>query len=49
MSVDARESTALASLLAGMALATAGPAIVHALHYLIGAATKTPRGSGTRC
>lgn len=39
MSVDARESMALASLLAGMAVATAGTAIVHALQYPVSAAT----------
>ena len=46
MSVDARESMALASLLAGMAFATAGTAIVRALQYPVGAATKTPHGLG---
>jgi alcohol dehydrogenase len=44
--LDARESMALASLLAGMAFASAGTAIVHALQYPVGAATKTPHGLG---
>jgi alcohol dehydrogenase len=44
--VGARESMALASLLAGMAFARAGTAIVHALQYPVGAATKTPHGLG---
>lgn len=44
--VAARESMALASLLAGMAFAKAGTGIVHALQYPVGAATKTPHGLG---
>jgi alcohol dehydrogenase len=44
--VEARESMALASLLAGMAFAKAGTGIVHALQYPVGAATKTPHGLG---
>lgn len=42
----ARSSMALGSLLAGMAFASAGTAVVHALQYPIGARTKTPHGLG---
>lgn len=42
----AREDMALASLLAGMAFASAGTAVVHALQYPLGARTKTPHGLG---
>jgi alcohol dehydrogenase len=42
----AREAMALGSLLAGMAFATAGTGIVHALQYPLGALTKTPHGLG---
>ncbi len=42
----ARAGMALGSLLAGMALASAGTAVVHALQYPIGAMTKTPHGLG---
>jgi alcohol dehydrogenase len=42
----AREAMALGSLLAGMAFASAGTAVVHALQYPIGARTHTPHGLG---
>lgn len=42
----AREAMALGSLLAGMAFASAGTGIVHALQYPIGALTKTAHGHG---
>jgi alcohol dehydrogenase class IV len=44
--VPAREAMALGSLLAGMAFATAGTSIVHALQYPLGALTKTAHGLG---
>lgn len=44
--VDAREAMALGSLLAGMAFARAGTAIVHAMQYPLGAATKSAHGHG---
>jgi alcohol dehydrogenase len=44
--VSAREAMARGSLLAGMAFATAGTAIVHALQYPLGALTKTAHGLG---
>ncbi len=42
----ARRNMALSSLLAGMAFASAGTAVVHALQYPLGARTKTPHGLG---
>jgi alcohol dehydrogenase len=42
----ARSDMALGSLLAGLAFATAGTAIVHALQYPLGALTKTAHGHG---
>jgi alcohol dehydrogenase class IV len=42
----AREGMALGSLLAGMAFASAGTAVVHALQYPLGALTKTAHGHG---
>jgi alcohol dehydrogenase class IV len=42
----ARSDMALGSLLAGMAFASAGTAIVHALQYPLGALTKTAHGLG---
>jgi alcohol dehydrogenase class IV len=42
----AREAMALGSLLAGMAFASAGTSIVHALQYPLGALTKTAHGLG---
>jgi alcohol dehydrogenase len=42
----AREAMALGSLLAGMAFATAGTGIVHALQYPLGVLTKTAHGHG---
>jgi alcohol dehydrogenase class IV len=42
----ARDHMALGSLLAGLALGSAGTAAAHALQYPIGAATKTPHGLG---
>lgn len=42
----AREGMQLASLLAGMAFASAGTGTAHALQYPIGACTKTPHGLG---
>jgi alcohol dehydrogenase len=44
--ISAREAMARGSLLAGMAFATAGTAIVHALQYPLGALTKTAHGLG---
>jgi alcohol dehydrogenase len=44
--VAARTDMALGSLMAGMAFASAGTAIVHALQYPIGALTKTAHGHG---
>ncbi len=44
--VTARSDMALGSLMAGMAFAAAGTAIVHALQYPIGALTKTAHGHG---
>jgi len=44
--VAARDGMALASLLAGMAFASAGTAVVHALQYPLGMKTKTPHGMG---
>jgi alcohol dehydrogenase class IV len=44
--LKAREAMALASLLAGMAFASAGTAIVHALQYPLGGLTKTSHGLG---
>ena len=42
----ARTDMALASLLAGLAFASAGTAIVHALQYPLGALTRTAHGHG---
>lgn len=42
----AREAMSLGSMLAGMAFAGAGTAVVHALQYPIGARTHTPHGLG---
>src|SRR6202790_4817713 len=42
----ARAEVALASLLAGMACSSAGPAAFHALQYPVGEATHTPHGLG---
>jgi alcohol dehydrogenase len=42
----AREGMALGSLLAGMAFASAGTGVVHALQYPLGALTKTAHGHG---
>jgi alcohol dehydrogenase len=42
----ARTDMALGSLLAGIAFATAGTAVIHALQYLLGALTKTAHGHG---
>jgi len=44
--VAARSDMALGSLMAGMAFASAGTAIVHALQYPLGALTKTAHGHG---
>lgn len=44
---DARADAARGSLLAGMAFASAGTHLSHALQYPIGAMTKTPHGLGT--
>jgi alcohol dehydrogenase len=43
---DARADALLGSLYAGLAFATAGTALAHALQYPIGARTKTPHGLG---
>jgi alcohol dehydrogenase class IV len=45
--LDARESMAYGSLLAGMAFGSAGTHLSHALQYPIGAITHTPHGLGT--
>ncbi|MFC4243176.1 iron-containing alcohol dehydrogenase [Gryllotalpicola reticulitermitis] len=42
-----REAMAYGSLLAGMAFATGGTHLSHAVQYPVGAATKTPHGLGT--
>jgi len=44
--IAAREGMAMGSVLAGMAFATAGTSIVHALQYPLGALTKTAHGLG---
>ena len=44
--LEARTDMALGSLLAGMAFASAGTAIVHALQYPLGTLTKTAHGHG---
>jgi alcohol dehydrogenase class IV len=44
---DARAAVAYGSLCAGLAFATAGTAVAHALQYPIGARTHTPHGLGT--
>jgi alcohol dehydrogenase len=44
---DARAAVAYGSLCAGLAFATAGTAVAHALQYSIGARTHTPHGLGT--
>ena len=44
--LGARTDMALGSLLAGMAFASAGTAIIHALQYPLGALTKTAHGHG---
>ncbi len=44
--LTARTDMALGSLFAGMAFATAGTAIIHALQYPLGALTKTAHGHG---
>lgn len=44
--LTARTDMAMGSLLAGMAFATAGTAIIHALQYPLGALTKTAHGHG---
>jgi alcohol dehydrogenase len=43
---DARADAMLGSLYAGLAFATGGTALAHALQYPIGARTKTPHGLG---
>jgi alcohol dehydrogenase class IV len=43
----ARAAVAYGSLCAGLAFATAGTAVAHALQYAIGARTHTPHGLGT--
>jgi alcohol dehydrogenase class IV len=42
----AREEMLLGSLCAGLAFATAGTALAHALQYPVGASTRTPHGLG---
>jgi alcohol dehydrogenase len=44
---EARAAVAYGSLCAGLAFATAGTAVAHALQYPIGARTHTPHGLGT--